>query len=211
MGFILICFTLSAQHESEKGEIKSTKEARSIDHEKSMNAVKMEDRDQLQVTGKIESESRSPFVQSDELKAERSEQEKFIESQSVKINSLKSTNTIWRLKSIAIDEARLVENKAQKDELVSNASEDFAKDLIYVESETEVLIAPKDASNGTFIYGEKKILGSNALRVNHLSGCATCSKEYSFVREVGNGELKVIMQDQDEDKKDVFYVLTFKN
>lgn len=172
---------------------------------------KTQEKEQLPSNGKLETQSRSPFVETQQMSDDRAEQEKFLNGQRAKVNSLKQSNTVWNLASISIEESRLMENKTKKDELLRSAKEEYSKGLIYAESETEALLATTEPTMTALIFGDKKMIGSNTLLVNHLSGCATCSNEYSFERVLGNNELKLIIQDQDEDKKDVFYIFTFKN
>ena len=58
-------------------------------------------------------------------------------------------------------------------------------------------------------FGSFSILGNDIVLSHKVDGCPTCSKMVSYSRTIIKNTLVLKIQDEDDDKSDVFYVLTF--
>lgn len=126
------------------------------------------------------------------------------------IDQFLSTNDKWYLFSVEIDDTRLNQNLDNKEDILIEAIGTYAHGLIYVESESKVLLTSRNDIYATLIYGQKKTITDNQLEVQDMGNCSTCIKEKRLHRENQVDSLAIIMKDPNPERADVFYILTFK-
>lgn len=124
-------------------------------------------------------------------------------------NSFAATNPQWNLTNVQVEKAALGVNAANYNLLLDEAKASFTNDIIYVESPQKALFA-KQGNELTPIYFGKISHNNSSVQLNHQTpGCSTCSKTISFTQRINGNTMVIRMAAEDEDKSDVFYLLTF--
>jgi|GEM_PF-1688543 hypothetical protein len=132
--------------------------------------------------------------------------EKLLESAYELYNSEK----LWKLRYIEIDESRLNKNFDKKEDLLFEYYAVMSAGLIYIESDSLILLASKKDELLPYILGPK-LVKENNVTVQHLDmNCESCQKTFFFDRQFINDELCLFIKDEKIDHEDVYYKLVFK-
>jgi hypothetical protein len=143
-------------------------------------------------------------------KPELTPEEKFRFDQKKSIDLFLSSNENWFLFSVEIDETRLKKNLHVKDDLLIEAIGTYAQGLIYAESETEVLLTSRRDVYETLVYGQKKQTATDKLEILHSGNCLSCLQTLQLNRTLTGENVVVVIPDQNPERSDVVYLLTFK-
>ena len=149
------------------------------------------------------------FHYSDEALAIQAKMDNETSVQQHAANSFAATNPQWNLTNVQVEKAALGINAANYNLLLDEAKASFTNDIIYVESAKKALFA-KQGNELTPIYFGKTTQNNSNVQLHHQTpGCSTCSKTISFTKRIDGNTMVIRMGAEDEDKSDVFYLLTF--
>lgn len=126
-----------------------------------------------------------------------------------KIQEFSNGNTPWKLSSFELSKSDLIENANNYQLLIDDVKDEFNSNIYYYENEGKALLCRNDNPITPMYFGDFLIVGNDIVLSHKVEGCPTCSKTVSYSRTIIKNKLVLKIQEEDEDKSDVFYVLTF--
>lgn len=132
-------------------------------------------------------------------------------AQNPPIHQFTDLNIKWSLKSIDIDINLMLHNRANYQDLLQEVKADLSGSIAYYESNDHALLTLYSGQFHPIYYGKIQ-RSSNDISMSHYDeNCPSCSKNVSYTRVYNPDQtLTFRLQDEDDDKTDVFYVLTFE-
>jgi len=127
------------------------------------------------------------------------------------ISQFTQNNPKWKLKSIDIDNAIINANRPQYSTLLTEAKSDLTGNIEYYESSDYALLASSSNQIHPIYYGKIQLISNDVILKHRVENCPNCSKSISYTRIYNPDQSMVIrLQDEDDDKSDVIYILTFE-
>ena len=126
-----------------------------------------------------------------------------------KIQEFRNSNIPWKLSSFIISKNDLSENKNNYQLLIDDVKDEFNSNIFYYENEAKALLCRNDNPITPMYFGDFTNSGNDIVLAHKVDGCPTCSKTINYSRSIIKNTLVLKIQDEDDDKSDVFYVLTF--
>ena len=131
------------------------------------------------------------------------------ESYSIKVLGFTKENAPWKLSSFDISKKDLQMNLKNYSAIYDDVKNDFTSDVLYYESKNKALFCKSNDSVTPMYFGAISIKGNEVELFHKIDGCPTCAKNVKYSRSISNNTLTIKIQEEDGDKSDVFYVLTF--
>jgi hypothetical protein len=119
------------------------------------------------------------------------------------------SNSPWVLSKCEVSKSDLSANSNNYQLLLDDVKDEFNSNIFYYENEGKALLCRNDSPITPMYFGSFSILGNDIVLSHKIDGCPTCSKTVNYSRTIIKNTLVLKIQDEDEDKSDVFYVLTF--
>ncbi len=127
------------------------------------------------------------------------------------IGQFTASTTKWKLKSIDVDIDLLQHNRAQYQNLLQAVKSDLTGSIAYYESNDYALLTLISGQFYPIYYGKIQKSSNDIILSHYVENCPSCAKNVSYSRVFKPDQtLSFRLQDEDEDKSDVFYVLTFE-
>ena len=132
-----------------------------------------------------------------------------IEDFNEKIQDFTKGITPWKLSSFELSKNDLKENVNNYQLLKEDVRDEFNSNIFYYEKEGMALLCRNDNPITPMYFGSFSITGNDIVLSHKVAGCPTCSKMVSYSRTIIKNTLVLKIQDEDDNKSDVFYLLTF--
>ena len=132
-----------------------------------------------------------------------------VKSYSKKVLSFTQKHTPWKLSSFDISKNDLEKNFNNYTAIYNDIKNDFQSDVVYYESKNKALFCRVNGSVTPMYFGSISIVDNDVDLFHEVDGCPSCSKNIQYSRSISNNTLTIKIQAEDDDKSDVFYVLTF--
>ncbi len=121
------------------------------------------------------------------------------------------SNTKWKLKSVGIDNNIINANRPQLNSLLSEVQSDLTGNIEYYESSDYALLASSSNQVHPIYYGKIQMSSNDLILSHRVENCPNCSKNISYTRTYNPDQTMILrLQDEDDDKSDVIYILTFE-
>jgi hypothetical protein len=127
------------------------------------------------------------------------------------ISQFTQNNTKWKLKSIDIDNVIINANRPQYNSLLTEVKSDLTGNIEYYESSDYALLASSSNQIHPIYYGKIQMNSNDLILSHRVENCPNCSKNISYSRTYNPDQTMILrLQDEDDDKSDVIYILTFE-
>ena len=126
-----------------------------------------------------------------------------------KLLEFTKSNSPWKLSSCEVSKSDLSANLNNYQLLLDDVKDEFNSDIFYYENDGKALLCRNDSPITPMYFGSFSISGNDIVLSHKVDGCSTCSKMVTYSRSIIKNTLVLKIQDEDQDKSDVFYVLTF--
>lgn len=149
------------------------------------------------------------FHYSNDVLAQQNQASQSISQQQLLVDNFAASYTQWQLSKVDIDQPSLRHNSSNYSQLLSEAKASFGKQLIYVENAKKALFAKNKAQVQAIYFGKTDNSNNQISLNNKVADCPSCSKIVIYQKSTSGNTMQIRMQAEDEDKSDVFYLLTF--
>ena len=131
------------------------------------------------------------------------------DSYKTKVQNFSKESSPWKLISCKVSKRDLIQNINNYQILTDEIKDEINGNVFYYENNGKALLCKVTETITPMYFGAFSLKGDDILLSHEVHGCPNCSKTITYSRTINDNKLTLKVQDEDEDKSDVFYVLTF--
>lgn len=126
-----------------------------------------------------------------------------------KVEDFTKESSPWNLISCEVSKKDLIQNINNYQILTDEIKDEINGNVFYYENNGKALLCKMVESITPMYFGAFTTKGGDFVLAHEVDGCPNCSKTIIYSRTIIDNKLSLKIQDEDDDKSDVFYVLTF--
>ena len=131
------------------------------------------------------------------------------DSYKTKVQNFSKESIPWKLISCEVSKKDLIQNTNNYQILTDEIKDEINGNVFYYENNGKALLCKVAESITPMYFGAFSPKGGDIVLAHEVDGCPNCSKKVTYSRTINDNKLTLKVQDEDDDKSDVFYVLTF--